>query len=103
MFLTNEFFAAAIISVGIASLSTAAKAESGDYLSRRDTISLSAGNASRANIAIQTPTPWPSYINDTDIPGHGPRAVNVIERFNTLPDGGNEPASETKLVIPPAQ
>jgi hypothetical protein len=83
---TNRVLAATVF-CALAGFPACAGAESGDYLSRRETISLSAGNASRANIAIQTPTPWPPYVNDTAIPGYGPRAVNVIRNLNMLPTG----------------
>lgn len=85
MFPTNSVPAAAAVCAAIIVFPAFASAETGDYLSRRDTVTLSAGNAARANIAIQTPTPWPPYINDTAIPGYGPRAVNVIEQLNKLP------------------
>jgi hypothetical protein len=81
-----------------AALAQPAAAQNYDYLSRSDFISLSAGDAPAANIAIQSPTPWPPYVNDVAIPGYGPRAVNVIEWFNTLPPrpksgGGAAPAA----------
>jgi hypothetical protein len=104
VFPTNNSCTAAIICMGLATFSSLAKAESGDYLSRRDTISLSAGDASRTNIAIQTPTPWPSYVNDTAIPGYGPRAVNVIKNLNKQPaEEQAAPASEADVNAPPAQ
>ena len=36
------------------------------YGDRSDVISLSAGDTARANLAIQHPTPWPSYVNDSN-------------------------------------
>lgn len=90
-----------MLGASLASLPATAGAESGDYLSRRDTISLSAGNASRANIAIQTPTPWPSYINDTDIPGSGPRAVNAIQSLNKTQPKGAAPVTLPQINFTP--
>lgn len=66
--------------------------DGGTYLSHRDTVSLSAGNANAANIAIQSPTPWPWYVNRTTIHGNGPRGVNVIERYKKGP-GGQGPSA----------
>ena len=60
---------------------TCASAQNYDALSRSDGISLSAGDASRANIAIQTPTPWPYYINLTDIESSGKRAADLMELY----------------------
>ena len=54
-----------------------------NYFSRSDSISLSAGDANRANIAIQTPTPWPRYLNKTTIYGNGQRAADLMERYNS--------------------
>lgn len=59
-----------------------AVAQNYDELSRSDVISLSAGNAKRANIAIQTPTPWPSYVNKVRIPGNGERGALTIDQLN---------------------
>ena len=59
----------------------------GDYLSHRDTVSLSAGDANAANLAIQAPTPWPWYVNRTTIHGDGNRGVNVIEGYRNGPGG----------------
>jgi hypothetical protein len=85
-----------------AALAQPALAQNYDYQSRSDFISLSAGDAPAANIAIQTPTPWPAYVNDVAIPGYGPHAVNVIEIFNTLPKGSKS-GSSTSTATTPAQ
>ena len=87
-----------LLALAAAALAQPAMAQNYDYQSRSDFISLSAGDAPAANIAIQHPTPWPPYVNDVAIPGYGPRAVNVIEIFNTLPKksgsgGGTAPAA----------
>jgi hypothetical protein len=54
-----------------------------DYGSRSDFISLNAGDANSANIAIQTPHPWPSYINDTHIHSDGTNAEIVMQKYKT--------------------
>ncbi len=84
-----------------AALAQPALAQNYDYLSRSDGISLSAGDAAAANTAIQTPTPWPAYVDDVAIPGYGPHAVNVIENFNTLPKGASSDSTSTAAT--PAQ
>lgn len=57
-------------------------AQNYDELSRSDFISISGGNATQSNIAIQTPTPWPPYVNNTRIRGNGERGVMTIEQLN---------------------
>ena len=59
-----------------------AVAQNYDYLSRSDAISISAGNAPQSNIAIQTPTPWPPYVNNVRIRGNGERGALTIEQLN---------------------
>lgn len=62
-------------------LSGPAFADDYDALSHSDGISLSAGDSSRANIAIQTPTPWPSYLNNTTIYGSGEQGADLMEMY----------------------
>ena len=54
-----------------------------DYtdLSRSDFISLSAGDAPQANISIQTPTPWPYYVNNTHIHGSAGEGISALEKM----------------------
>ena len=52
-----------------------------DALSHSDGISLSGGNASRANTAIQTPTPWPRYLNDFDFDMPGQQGVDIMTNY----------------------
>jgi hypothetical protein len=70
-------FTAALLS----SVSSVALAQNFDEMSRSDFISIDAGDAPQSNIAIQTPTPWPEYINDTDIPiiVYGARGVALYD------------------------
>ncbi|HZZ23749.1 MAG TPA: type II and III secretion system protein family protein [Roseiarcus sp.] len=60
-----------------------------DYLQRTALVSTTGGDAQAANIAMQTPTPWPRYANDTNIPANGARLVKVITRY----EGGAATAS----------
>ena len=66
----------------LGAIAAPAVAQNYDELSRSDTISISAGNAAQSNIAIQTPTPWPPYVNKVRIPGNGERGVLTIEQLN---------------------
>lgn len=84
-----------LLALAAAALAQPALAQNYDYQSRSDFISLSAGDAPAANIAIQTPTPWPAYVDDTAIPGQGPHAVNTIKIFNTLPKGASSGSTTT--------
>ena len=72
------FFAAALVLAA-----PFAAAQDADELSRSDSISLSAGDANRANIAIQTPTPWPRYLNDFDYDMPGEQGVDLMHSYLT--------------------
>ena len=76
---TNRF---AIVVLMLGATAAPVMAQNYDDLSRSDFISLSAGNAKRSNLAIQTPTPWPPYVNNVRIPGYGERGVLAIEQLN---------------------
>jgi hypothetical protein len=39
----------------------------GDYLNRRDTVSVRAGDAVEANTAIHEISPWPPYVENTNV------------------------------------
>jgi hypothetical protein len=52
-----------------------------DYLSRRDTVSLGAGDAIAVNKATHTIDPWPAHAKDTDIHLEGERARVAIQRY----------------------
>lgn len=52
-----------------------------DYLSRRDTISLGAGDAAATNAVTQTIDPWPPYAKNTDITLEGERAGVAVDRY----------------------
>ena len=49
------------------------------YLQRKDTVTLSAGDAPKTNMVAQTIHPWPPRVGDNRIPMHGTRAVAAIE------------------------
>ncbi len=52
-----------------------------EYLSRRDTISLGAGDAIATDQATHTVDPWPPYARDTDINLEGERARVAVRRY----------------------
>lgn len=53
------------------------------YLDRRDTISLSAGDAVAANIIVQTVDPWPRTAGNRNIAFNGDRMQAAGERYRT--------------------
>ena len=58
-----------------------------DYLDRRDTVTLGAGDAQAWNKTVQVDDPWPRYVMNTHIPGDGQRTAVVVRRYSTG-DGG---------------
>jgi len=51
------------------------------YLQRKDTVTLSAGDASRANVVAQTLHPWPTGVGDRRIPMQGTRAARAMDCY----------------------
>ena len=49
------------------------------YFQRKDTVTLSAGDAMRVNAMTHTIHPWPPGVGDPRIPMEGTRAVSAIE------------------------
>jgi hypothetical protein len=49
------------------------------YFQRKDTVTLSAGDAARVNAMTHTINPWPQGVGDRRIPMEGRRAVSAIE------------------------
>ncbi|MFN3249437.1 hypothetical protein [Roseibium album] len=52
-----------------------------DYMSRRDTVTVGAGNAMDANMAIHTVQPFPRQAYNTNLSRDGRSALNAQERF----------------------
>jgi hypothetical protein len=65
-----------------------------DYVERRDTITLRAGDAQAWNKTIHVADPWPPYAMNTQIPGDGQRTAVVIQRYSTgAGDAGSAPST----------
>ncbi len=59
----------------------AACRDTNQYLSRRDTIMLGAGDAMAHNRAVHTIDPWAPHSKDTNIPADGKRMMVGIKRY----------------------
>lgn len=93
--LKNSILPAALLLLAACGSATA---QDWEYLDRSDGISIAGGNANAANLAIQTPTPWPSYVEDVTIPGHGEQAADLIDNFykkHTAGEGGQAGGTTT--------
>jgi type IV pilus biogenesis protein CpaD/CtpE len=62
------------------------------YLERKDTVFLSSGDAVASNSAVQIPTPWPRYSNNTTIAMDGERIARAVARYRI---GEKQPLSTT--------
>ena len=68
------------------------------YLQRKDTVTLSAGDASRANAVAQTIHPWPPGVGNRKIPMEGSRAARAIECYRQGLGWKTPPPKQTVLV-----
>ncbi len=50
-----------------------------NYMSHSDSITIGLGDAPTSNIIIQHPTPWPSYVNNTNIPTPAGQGISALE------------------------
>jgi hypothetical protein len=71
-----------------------------DYLQRTALVSTTGGDAPAANIAMQTATPWPRYVNDTNIPANGARIVKAITRYESGAPSAGASASDSATPSP---
>lgn len=62
---------------------------SADYLQRTPLVATTGGDSQSTNFALQTPTPWPRYANDTNIPANGARMTAAIKRYEGGSSGAN--------------
>ena len=72
------FFVAA---AALAGCTTYGNDEGVRYLQRKDTVTLSAGDASQVNAVAQTINPWPPGVGNRKIPMEGSKAVRAMECY----------------------
>jgi hypothetical protein len=60
-----------------------------DYLQRTPLVATAGGDSQATNFALQTPTPWPRYANDTNIPANGARMTAAIKRYESGSSGAS--------------
>ncbi len=72
-----------------------------DYMERRDTITLAAGDAQNWNKVVHTADPWPPYAMNNHIPGDGKRTAEVIRRYST--STSTDAGGEANTAAPPNQ
>jgi hypothetical protein len=54
------------------------------YFQRKDSVTLSAGNAKAVNAASQIIDPWPRYVGNRRIPASGERMVGAVRRYGDV-------------------
>jgi hypothetical protein len=62
------------------------------YVERKDSVTLGAGDAVATNATLQSPTPWPRYSNDTTIAMDGDRIARAVARYR---EGEKQPLATT--------
>jgi hypothetical protein len=70
-----------VAAVALGGCKTYGNDEGARYLQRKDTVTLSAGDASRANAVAQTLHPWPPGVGDRRIPMQGTRAARAMDCY----------------------
>lgn len=75
--------ASAIAAAVVAGAMLAGCSDPGLYLDRRDSIALSAGDASEANKVAQVVDPWPAHSGNTNLAFDGQRMQTAVERYRT--------------------
>jgi hypothetical protein len=73
-----------------------------DYLQRTALVSTTGGDAAATNVAVQTATPWPRNVNDTNISANGARIVKVITRYESGAASTSEGAATQTTANPGA-
>lgn len=69
------------LAVVVCALALTACGPGNDYLARRDTIWLGAGEAVAHNRAVHTIDPWPVYAKDTNLSADGKRMLVGVKRY----------------------
>ena len=93
------FFASA--AVALAGCQTYGNDQLAQYVQRKDTVTLSAGDASQANAVAQTLHPWPPGVGDRRIPMEGTKAARAMECYRQ--GSGKELVSDQKGGAPNQQ
>jgi len=67
-----------------------------DYMNHRDSVTIGLGDAPTSNIIIMNPTPWPSYVNNTDIRTPSMQGISALDNMiqQYLPGGARTQYSE---------
>ena len=90
-----------VAAVALGGCKTYGNDEGARYLQRKDTVTLSAGDASRANAVAQTLHPWPPGVGDRYIPMQGTRAARAMDCYKQ--GAGQELVSDQKGSAPNQQ
>lgn len=69
-----------------------ALASCNQYLERKDTLTMSAGDAVASNEAVQIADPWPRYSQNNNIPMDGAKAQRALQRYRGNGQIGQPPA-----------
>ena len=90
-----------VAALGLGGCKTYGNDEGARYLQRKDTVTLSAGDANRANAVAQTLHPWPPGVGDRRIPMQGTRAARAMDCYKQ--GSGQELVSDQKGSAPNQQ
>ena len=93
----TRIVAFAILLAGFASTSAWAWDQDpfGQYIQRKDTVTLQAGDAKSVNAATHVIDPWPRYVGNRNIPMNGARATRAIECYEKGP-AAKQPQTTTQ-------
>jgi hypothetical protein len=92
-------------SVALAGCKTYGNDEGARYLQRKDSVTLSAGDASRSNTVAQALHPWPSGVGDRRIPTHGARTQRAMDCYRQgagqqlVSDQNGQAPGQTNLAV----
>ena len=88
-----------LATAGLLALAAPAGAEEADYLSRSDFVEMTTGDAVKSNLAIAHPTPWPSYVNDTNIKTPARQGMSALEQMFKRYEGGQNKTPTTVINV----
>lgn len=90
-----------LIGASLAGCQTDGNDEMARYLQRKDTVTLSAGDAKEVNRDTQMEAAWPRGVDDRKIPGSGTRAVRSIESVECRGPAATSTNSQTQVQSAP--